>query len=200
MSISSGLPLIAGVGVGAFIFGWIAAKVFAFLFRRSATAEALNQHHQLRSLDASLRVAQKKADDSVEQLEMLTAEFDDLREKYAEAEDLLYKREVQLCDQKQAMNDETTKVRALRVELVDRAEEAIRAESATRQVETELSVMHAGSEAMSSEVGRLAAEHESLSTRLDMFETGAFTKLQPQSDDADKPENERAEEDFLPDC
>lgn len=198
MSTPFGLPLI--VGVGAFIVGWIAAKISSYFIRRSVYLETPDQHHQIRSLEASLRVAQKKADQSVGQFETISAEIDALREQHETTENLLQERAVKLGDLKQGMHDETAKVRALRVELVGRAEETIRAEYATRQMETELSVMHAGSEAMSDEVDRLAAEHETLSTRLDMFETGTFAARPQSSDDADDPELKRSEEDFLPDC
>ncbi len=198
MSASFAFPLI--VGVGAFIIGWIAAKISSYFSRRAATFETPDQHHQIRSLEASLRVAQKKADESIEKFTTIAAELDDLCEKHEAAEQLLNRRDVELCDQKQVISDETAKVRSLRVELADRAEQKIRAEYTARQAETELSVIQAGSAAMSDEVDRLASEHETMSNRLVMYETGSFPARPKESDDADESELSPPEEDFLPDC
>ena len=116
-----------------------------------------------------------------------------------------------------AVRFESKKVNELRRELTARAEAKIRAEARAKAVETELSVMEAGSTAMQDEVERLAAEREDLSDQL-MAATGSFDEdlfsaasspeasaesslaPSPESDEEPDSRHRRSSEEYLPDC
>jgi hypothetical protein len=113
----------------------------------------------------------------------------------------------------------------LRRELTTRAEAKIRAEAHAKAVETELSVMEAGSSAMHDEVERLAAERQDLTDQL-VAATGSFdgalneieleleteTEIETETETessvsaspeaGDEPEigQRRSSEEYLPDC
>ncbi len=150
------MPL--AVGVVAFVFGLVLAKIVGLLRRRGAAVEPPTEHRQIRSLQASLRLAQKKADEMAAQFESTCVDFNALKEAHEELESAFAAREATLAEAEKAVRDETTKVQELRRELAERAEAKIRAEAQVREIETELSVMEAGSRAMRDEVGRLDAE------------------------------------------
>ena len=183
---------------GGFLLGWITSVLVSSIFKRPAGTDTRDEHHQIRSLEASLRIAQKKAEEATAQLEQATVAMDEMQEQLETAENLLYKREVELCDSKSAVGDETAKVRALRVELSCRAEDTIRAECAAREFETELSVMQAGATVMSDEVDRLSTEHATLTQRLDVYETGTFRAQNPEANDSDA-DLPLSDKDLLPD-
>lgn len=188
------MPLI--IGAGAFITGWILAKLAGLISKRAAKTETPSEHHQIRSLEASLRVAQKKADDIAEQFESTCVDFTALKEAHEQLESEIADREETLDRARKAVKDETAKVHELRRELTNRAEAKIRAEAHAKDCETELSVMQAGTSAMKDEVDRLAAEREDLSHRLEAA-TGSFETLIDESPDDDE---NRSSEEFLPDC
>jgi len=194
MSNEFGLPL--AVGVIAFVVGWALAKIAGLFNKRSVAVETPNEHHQIRSLEASLRVAQKKAADVSEQFESTCVDFTALKEAHEELETDVKTRETALEDAQQAIRDETRKVHELRRELTDRAEAKIRAEAKTKDIETELDVMQAGSSAMKDEVDRLSAERQDLTDRLHAA-TGTFENALVE---AVEDEDDRSSEEYLPDC
>jgi chromosome segregation ATPase len=198
------MPLM--IAAGAFVVGWILAKITGLISKRAAENETPNEHHQIRSLEASLRVAQKKADDMSEQFESTCIDFNALKEEHEQLESEIGDREQALERARKAIKDETAKVHELRRELTNRAEAKIRAEAHAKDVETELSVMQAGSNAMKDEVDRLSAEREDLSTKLEAA-TGSFEQLTDHSRDDrslddNRPDDDesRSSEEFLPDC
>ncbi|MFW2404924.1 MAG: hypothetical protein ACN4GT_09160 [Gammaproteobacteria bacterium] len=188
------MPL--AIGAVAFIVGWILARLVGVFRKRDAAFETPNEHHQIRSLEASLRVAQKKADEMAEQFESTCVDFNALKEEHERLEAEVVEREETLTSAQQAIRDEAAKVRELRRELTTRAEAKIRAEAKAKEAETELSVLHAGSTAMKDEVDRLAAEREDLTTKLHAA-TGSF--VNPMDETADDDPDHSSEE-FLPDC
>lgn len=187
------MPL--AVGVIAFVFGWGLAKIIGLFRRKGPAVEPPTEHRHIRSLEASLRVAQKKADEMAEQFESTCVDFNALKEAHEELESAFVEREAKLAQARQAVRDETTKVQELRRELTERAEAKIRAEAQVREIETELSVMEAGSHAMSDEVGRPAAEDEQLAEQPRAATGGVAHPLDAAEDDDDWPAEE-----FLPDC
>ena len=193
---SDDLGVSLAVGAVAFIVGWVLAKIAGLLARRAAAGETPSEHHRIRSLEASLRVAEKKADTMTEQFESTCVDFTALKEVHEQLESAFADREADVSSAQQAVRDETAKVHDLRRELTNRAEAKIRAEAHAKDVETELSVMQAGSHAMMDEVDRLAAEREDLTNRLHEA-TGSF---QHPMDEAADEEKDRSSEEFLPDC
>lgn len=185
------------IGAGAFVTGWILSKLAGLSAKRAAAGETPTEHHRIRSLEASLRVAQKKAEEMSEQFESTCVDFNTLKEAHEELEVEISGRETELTNAKQAIRDETSKVHDLRRELTTRAEAKIRAEAHAKDIETELSVMQAGSTAMKDEVDRLAAEHEDLTTRLHEA-TGSFEH--PMDETVEEEDRNQSSEEFLPDC
>lgn len=194
MSNDLGMPL--AIGAVAFVVGWVLAKFLGGFRKRDAEFETPNEHHHIRSLEASLRVAQKKADEMAEQFESTCVDFNALKEEHEKLETEIEERENKLSSAQQAVRDEAAKVRELRRELTDRAEAKIRAEAKAKDAETELSVLHAGSTAMKDEVDRLAAEREDLTNKLHAA-TGSFVHPMDETTDDDP---DRSSEEFLPDC
>ncbi|NND36238.1 MAG: hypothetical protein HKN81_03795 [Gammaproteobacteria bacterium] len=194
MSNELGMPL--AIGAVAFVVGWGLAR-FAGVFRkRDAALDTPSEHRHIRSLEASLRVAQKKAGELAEQFESTCVDFNALKEEHELLEADVVARERALDSAQQAVRDEAAKVRELRRELTDRAEAKIRAEAKAKDAETELSVLHAGSSAMKDEVDRLAAEREDLTNKLHAA-TGTFVHPMDETTDDDP---DRPSEEFLPDC
>lgn len=193
---SDDLGMSLAVGTVAFIVGWVLAKIAGLFARRAAAIETPTEHHRIRSLEASLRVAEKKADAMTEQFESTCVDFTALQETHEQLESALAEREAEFESAQQAVRDETAKVHSLRRELTNRAEAKIRAEVHAKDVETELSVMQAGSHAMMDEVDRLAAEREDLTSRLHEA-TGSFEH--PMDETTDE-KQDRSSEEFLPDC
>jgi len=194
MSNELGTPL--AIGAVAFVVGWVLAKFVGVFRKHDPASETPTEHHHIRSLEASLRVAQKKADDMAEQFESTCVDFNALKEEHEQLEADVETRESALTVAQQAVRDEAAKVRDLRRELTTRAEAKIRAEAKAKDAETELSVLHAGSSAMKDEVDRLAAEHEDLTNKLHAA-TGSFVHPMDETTDEDP---DRSSEEFLPDC
>lgn len=193
MSYELGMPLV--VGVVAFVVGWAWAKIVGSS-KRDVAGNTPNEHHHIRSLEASLRVAQKKAADVSEQFESTCVDFNALKDAHEVLEAEVKERETALEDAQQAVRDETRKVQDLRRELTDRAEAKIRAEAKAKDIETELDVMQAGSTAMKDEVDRLAAEQRNLTDRLHAA-TGTFDS--PLAETLED-EDDQSSEEYLPDC
>lgn len=194
MSNELGMPIVAAVL--AFVVGWMLAKIAGAFKKRDTALETPSEHHQIRSLEASLRVAQKKAHEMAEQFEATSCDFNSLKEAHEELESIFADKETKLTEAEKAVKDETAKVRDLRRELTTRAEAKIRAEAHAKEVETELSVMEAGSSAMKDEVSRLSEEHKDLTDKLHAA-TGSFESPLDESSDDDR--NQSSEE-FQPDC
>jgi chromosome segregation ATPase len=194
MSNELGTPLT--FGAVAFIVGWILAKVVGSSRKKAAASDTPSEHRHIRSLEASLRIAQKKADEMAEQFESTCVDLSALKEEHERLEAEVVEREAALSEAQQAVRDEAAKVRDLRRELTSRAEAKIRAEAKAREAETELSVLHAGSRAMKDEVDRLAAERENLTNKVHTA-TGTFEQATKKST-ADA--SDRSSEELLPDC
>ncbi|MCL4780852.1 MAG: hypothetical protein KJ049_11710 [Gammaproteobacteria bacterium] len=140
----------------------IAAKVWRGGRRAGGSIDAL--HHRMRGLEADLRVAQRAADDAVnerrelaEQLETAEAELATLREESARHHELVHKLTAE-------MQHECRKTAQLRKELADRAEEMVRTHVQLRDVKTELDVSQVGSDVVIDQIERLTRERDDLNT------------------------------------
>jgi chromosome segregation ATPase len=118
----------------------------------------------MRGLEADLRVAQRAADDAVnerrelaEQLETAEAELATLREESARHHELVHKLTAE-------MQHECRKTAQLRKELADRAEEMVRTHVQLRDVKTELDVSQVGSDVVIDQIERLTRERDDLNT------------------------------------
>ncbi|RMF94900.1 MAG: hypothetical protein D6727_12005 [Gammaproteobacteria bacterium] len=169
------MPLV--LGTVAFLAGYVLAKLGALLSRKAPEAPPpSDRDKRLRSLDAELRVVRKKleeAEAAVRDREMqngeLRAELDELRERIGDANEETESLRLQL-------RDECEKTQQLRTELSQRAEDEIRAQMRLREIETELSLVHAGNDAVQDEIQRLEAERDELMRRLQAQSPGAAQK------------------------
>ena len=131
---------------GAFLLGWIVAKIGAYFGVRFKSAKRDPRDDRIRSLEADHRVARSDADITKEDLEERCREL-------AEAKVAIEKRDAAIDDQVQIiaqlrsdLKDSVKKTRELRAELSERATENVKSEVKLREVETELSVTRASTD------------------------------------------------------
>ncbi len=138
--------LIAG---GAFLLGWIMAKIGAALSRRFKAGERDPRDDRIRSMGAELRIAQgevKKLKTALEEQEKEVAKI----QKFVEGKnEEALKRTGVIEKLTNDLKESVQKTRELRTELTDRATENIKSEVKLREVETELSVAQASSDMIS---------------------------------------------------
>jgi chromosome segregation ATPase len=134
------------VAIGAFVLGWLVAKVSAALAGRIQTRKRDPRDDRIRSLDAELRIAQTEVGKAKDELERQA-------ESLSETQKLVASRDLVITDQREKierlrvdLRDSVRKTAELRSELSHRAEENVRSEVKLREVETELSVAHASTE------------------------------------------------------
>ncbi len=135
--------LIAG---GAFLLGWIMARISAALSRRFKAGERDPRDDRIRSMDAELRIAQgevKKLKNALEEQEKEVAKV----QKFVEDRDEEALKRTGVIEKLSSdLKESVQKTRELRTELTDRATENIKSEVKLREVETELSVAQASSD------------------------------------------------------
>jgi chromosome segregation ATPase len=134
------------VAIGAFVLGWLVAKVSAALAGRIQTRKRDPRDDRIRSLDAELRIAQTEMGKAKDELDRQV-------ESLSETQQLVTSRDLVITDQREKISqlrtdlrDSVRKTAELRSELSRRAEENVRSEVKLREVETELSVAHASTE------------------------------------------------------
>lgn len=155
-----GLGLLAALATSLVLA--IAVKVWRGGRHSGGSIDTL--HHRIRGLEADLRVAQRVADDALnerraltEQLERTAAELAALREEALRHHDLVHKLTAE-------MQHECRKTAQLRMELADRAEEMVRTHVQLRDVKTELDVTQVGSDVVIDQIERLTRERDDLNT------------------------------------
>jgi phage-related tail protein len=143
------------------------------------------------------------------QFEATSVDFNALKETHEKLEAAFEDRGQELDVVNDAVQFESKKVKQLRRELTTRAEAKIRAEAHAKAVETELSVMEAGSSAMQDEVERLAAEHQDLADKLhaatgsfesELLEEASSESAAPEASDEPEQRWNRSSEEYLPNC
>ena len=140
------------IGGGAFVLGWIVAKIGAALGRRFSAGDRDPRDDRIRSMEAELRIAQgetEKLKEALEEQEKEVAKAQNLIEE--KDEDALKKTGV-IEKLHRDLKDSVKKTRELRYELTDRATENVKSEVKLREVETELEVAQASSEMISTGV------------------------------------------------
>ena len=141
--------LIAG---GAFLLGWIMAKIGAALNRRFKAGKRDPRDDRIRSMDAELRIAQgavNKLKTALEEQEKEIAKARKLIEGKDE-EDLKQTGVIEKLSSE--LKYSVQKTRELRTDLTERATENIKSEVKLRDIETELSVAQASSNMISTGV------------------------------------------------
>ncbi len=138
--------LIAG---GAFLLGWIVARISAALSRRFKAGKRDPRDDRIRSMDAELRIAHgevNKLKNALEEQEKQVAKV----QKFVENKDEEALKRTGVIEKLTSdLKESVQKTRDLRTELTDRATENIKSEVKLREVETELSVAQASSDMIS---------------------------------------------------
>ncbi len=128
--------------VGAFVLGWLLAKIGSRLARRRV-ARRDPKDNRIREQAAELRIAQSNAQKSAEALEAVTAELREARLDIENRDTVITRQQTEMATVNKDLRDAVAKTRELRAELSDRATENLKSEARLREVETELSVAHA---------------------------------------------------------
>jgi predicted nucleic acid-binding Zn-ribbon protein len=163
-------PLIVLIAVAAFIVGWLAAKIGAYISARTSGQRQEKNNHQIRALEANLRIASKGAEEANARLESQNTELATTRKELEAAQFLLQEREKALQEAKANLGEECAKTADLRQELTHRATETIRAQVQLKEIQTEFSLARVGSDAVMEEVSRLEAERAELTSQLKILE------------------------------
>jgi chromosome segregation ATPase len=134
------------VAGGAFLLGWFVGKIGAYFGNKIQARNRDPRDDRLRSMDAELRVAQGSA-------EKASAKLEEESKALKGEQELLATREMTIEDLKSTvtklkvdLKDSVIKTRELREELTDRAAESVRSEVRLRDIETELSVVRASTD------------------------------------------------------
>ncbi len=135
--------LIAG---GAFLLGWIMAKIGAALRRRFKAGKRDPRDDRIRSMAAEIRIAQGEVKKLKIALEEQEKEIAKAQKFVEEKDEEALKRTGVIEKLSFDLKESVKKTRELRTELTDRATENIRSEVKLREVETELSVAQASSD------------------------------------------------------
>ena len=135
--------LIAG---GAFLLGWIVARISAALSRRFKAGKRDPRDDRIRSMDAELRIAQGEVNKLKNALEEQEKEVAKVQKFVEDKDEEALKRTGVIEKLSSDLKESVQKTRELRTELTDRATENIKSEVKLREVETELSVAQASSD------------------------------------------------------
>ena len=135
--------LIAG---GAFLLGWIIAKIGAALSRRFKAGKRDPRDDRIRSMDAELRIAQGQVNKLKTALEEQEKQVAKIQKFVEDRDEEAMKRTGVIEKLSSDLKESVQKTRELRTELTDRATENIKSEVKLREVETELSVAQASSD------------------------------------------------------
>ena len=169
LTIQEIILIFAAIGV---LGGWAVGRVVVRLAARGRGGlRSEEANHRIRALEADLRVAQRKAEEAELALERHREESEALRREMEAKGGDLEERNQEIERLRRSLADECAKTQALRGELVNRAEETIRASVRVKDAETELSVARAGSDAVADQIQRLAAEREELTGRLQQLQS-----------------------------
>lgn len=189
-------PLV--IAGAAFVAGWIVALLFKWIRSPSTDEDKPGHEHQIRALDADLRVATKRLEEIEDELR---AAQNELRTT-SEASELLGKtlelRDAELAKIRKSLATECKKTVELRRELTGRAEETIRARVQIKDIATERDIAQAGSNVVVEHVQRLEAEKEDLTGRLERSITGeAGADEKPSEETSKETSEEISEETFI---
>jgi len=156
--------------VTAFVSGWIVAKFGSYVSRKLRARNQDPRDSRIRSLEADVRVAHSAA-------EKAKARLDEINGELTEARKALKVRDAALVDHERVIDQLRTdlkgsvkKTRELREELTLRATENVRSEVKLREVETELSLVHASTDLLAT--GMLDLNRETDEDDVQIFKAG----------------------------
>ncbi len=132
--------------VGAFLLGWVVAKVGAYFGNKIADKKRDPRDDRIRSLEAELRISRSDGDKLKAELEDRSKEVDDANKESVDLEKTMNEQLDLTATLRKDLKESVKKTRELRSELTDRATENIKSEVRLREVETELSVAQASTD------------------------------------------------------
>ncbi len=134
------------ITVGAFVGGWLVAKVSGYLASRFGARARDPRDDRIRSLEADLRVAHTSNEKVKLQLDERSKELTEVRQTLKSRDKAVAELENSITQLRDDLKDSVIKTRELRAELTERATENVRSEIKLREVETELSVVQASTD------------------------------------------------------
>jgi chromosome segregation ATPase len=167
----------SGLALGALVIGvlagWALARLVARVAPRPAAGRTRDQelNHRIRSLETDLRITQRKAEELAAKLEKEREDVATRRQELESGLSNVKDRDEEITRLRKTLAEECAKTQELRLALTDHATETIRAQVRVKEVETELSVAHAGSTAVADEIRRLSSERDNLTDRIHALES-----------------------------
>ena len=134
------------IGVLAFLSGYLAAKLGAYMGKRGFMDSEDPRNHRIRALEADLRLAERQLQDQTGEINTQQGDLENLVRKSTELEQQLVKRDEEIDKLEEDVKISCAKTIELRHELTDRAEQTIRGAAALDDLETELHVAKAAAE------------------------------------------------------
>lgn len=134
------------VAIGAFVVGWIVAKVSAALAGKIQAKKRDPRDDRIRNLDAELRIAQSAAAKAQDEKEKREESLSETQQLVVDRETVISAHKEKIAQLQADLKESVKKTRELRHELSNRAEENVRSEVKLREVETELSVAQASTD------------------------------------------------------
>ncbi len=138
--------------VSAFLLGLILATVVARQIARRKALMRDPRDIRIRSLEAEWRVARADADTFKEEAERLESELKDLEPSLEQRDRVITEQQATISQLRSDLTSSVKKTRQLRAELAERATENVYAEAKLREVETELSIVQASTDLISTGV------------------------------------------------
>lgn len=132
--------------VSAFLSGWIAAKLAGYISRKIKAGRQDPRDIRIRSLEADVRVAHTATEKAHARLDEVNGELTEARKELKVRDAVLANQEKAIDQLRADLKDSVKKTRELREELTLRATENVRSEVKLREVETELSLVHASTD------------------------------------------------------
>jgi F0F1-type ATP synthase membrane subunit b/b' len=150
--------------VTAFLSGWIVARFGTYLSRNLEARDQDPRDSRIRSLEADVRVAHSAAEKAKAHLDEINGELVEARKALKIRDAASAKQESTVDQLRTDLKGSVRKTRELREELTLRATESVRSEVKLREVETELSLVHAST---------------------DLLATGMLDYMNPETDEDD---------------
>lgn len=131
---------------GAFVLGWLLAKLGSWLANRSRQRHRDPRDDRIRSLEAEHRIAISGASKARDDLDSIKTDLSETQTFLTER-DIALQEQLNIVEQLRVdLKESVKKTRELRAELQDRATENVRSEVKLREVETELEVSRASTD------------------------------------------------------
>ena len=145
-------PIVILMIGGALLLGWILGSISARFGKNGSAGERDPREKQILSLEAELRVAKADATLAIEKRDTVRLELTEKKEGIEKRDNVIAHQQETVAQLRKDLKDSVVKTRQLREELTHRATENVKSEAKLREVETELSVVQASSEMISTGV------------------------------------------------